>query len=126
LNNIRANRYTADKYIMSVLVLSPPEPKSVSPFREMGAYEALWVESDASFKTLAEKFRATPGALPSDFVNDETALRYADIALGIAAKKGVPEFGVRIHGAGEYPSKLRDARYPIELLYFIRRNAKRY
>jgi len=103
---------------MSVLALSPPEPKSVSPLREMGAYEDLWMSREASFKTLAEKFRNRPGALPTDFVSSETALRYADLALNIAARKGVQQFGVRIHGAGEYPMKLRDARYPIELLYY--------
>ena len=27
-------------------------------------------------------------------------------------------FGVRIHGAGEYPEKLRDAAYPVELFYY--------
>jgi DNA processing protein len=32
--------------------------------------------------------------------------------------KGVKRFGVRIHRAGEYPQKLRDARYPLELLYY--------
>ncbi|MEO8844183.1 MAG: DNA-processing protein DprA [Kofleriaceae bacterium] len=31
---------------------------------------------------------------------------------------GVERFGVRIHRAFEYPSKLRDAKDPIELLYF--------
>jgi DNA processing protein len=30
----------------------------------------------------------------------------------------VTRFGVRIHGAGEYPQKLRDAAHPIELLYY--------
>lgn len=103
---------------MSVLALSPPEPKSVSPLREMGAYEALWMNREASFKTLAEKFRDRPEALPTDFVSDETALRYADLALDIAAQRGVQQFSVRIHGAGEYPRKLRDARHPIELLYY--------
>jgi len=69
-------------------------------------------------KRLRQKFRASPGALPSDFVSNETSLQYADLALKTTARKGVPEFGVRIHGAGEYPPKLRDARYPIELLYY--------
>jgi DNA processing protein len=84
----------------------------------MGAYEALWMNSEASFKTLADKFRSRPEALPTDFVSDETALRYADLALDIAAHRGVQQFSVRIHGAGEYPTKLRDARHPIELLYY--------
>lgn len=30
----------------------------------------------------------------------------------------VDRFGLRIHQAGEYPEKLRDARDPVELLYF--------
>ena len=34
------------------------------------------------------------------------------------ASKAVKRFGVRVHGAGEYPSKLRDATNPIELLYY--------
>ena len=28
------------------------------------------------------------------------------------------DFGVRVHGAVEYPQKLRDAKHPIELLYY--------
>jgi DNA processing protein len=96
---------------MSATALSAPSPKSVSPLREMGAYEALWMQRGASFKTLADRFRENPAALPSDFVSEESALQ-------IAARKGLPNFGVRIHGAGEYPLKLRDARYPIELLYY--------
>jgi DNA processing protein len=30
----------------------------------------------------------------------------------------VTRYGVRVHGAGEYPQKLRDAAHPIELLYY--------
>ena len=30
----------------------------------------------------------------------------------------VERFGVRVHGAGEYPEKLRDAIHPVELLYY--------
>src|SRR3546814_14452309 len=33
-------------------------------------------------------------------------------------KAGVHQFGVRIHHAGDYPAKLRDARHPVELLYY--------
>lgn len=74
--------------------------------------------SKASVKTIAENFATHPGALPSDFVSGPSAEHYADLALDIAARKGLSHFGVRIHGAGEYPLKLRDARYPIELLYY--------
>lgn len=118
LNSTRDTATLPSHTHMSVLALSPSEPKSVSPLREMGAYEALWMTREASFKILAEKFLNRPGALPTEFVSNENALRYADLALNIAARKGVQQFGVRIHGAGEYPMKLRDARYPIELLYY--------
>jgi len=33
-------------------------------------------------------------------------------------KANVRHFGVRVFGAGEYPEKLRDAEYPIALLYY--------
>jgi DNA processing protein len=39
-------------------------------------------------------------------------------ALGAIRDAGIKHFGVRIHGAGEYPESLRDAEHPIELLYF--------
>ena len=103
---------------MSALAIASPQLKSVSPLLEMGAYEALWSEKGASFKTLADKFRENPQALPSDFVRPAIAERYANLALDNAERKGVLNFGVRIHGAGEYPPKLRDAAHPVELLYY--------
>src|SRR6266849_8893923 len=90
----------------------------VSPFRELGAYEALWTEPKASFRTIAEKFRAHPGSLPSDFVPEVEALHHAALAKRMLEDAGIDRFGVRVHGAGEYPEKLRQAEYPVELLYF--------
>jgi DNA processing protein len=46
-----------------------PIAAAISPRRELGAYEALWLRETASFKTLAEKFAANPTALPSDFIS---------------------------------------------------------
>jgi DNA processing protein len=40
------------------------------------------------------------------------------MALGTIGAAGIKHFGIRVHGAGEYPAKLRDAEHPIELLYF--------
>src|SRR5260370_3626460 len=34
------------------------------------------------------------------------------------AKANVERFGVRVLGAGEYPDKLRDADYPVAVLYY--------
>jgi DNA processing protein len=102
---------------MASMTLSLSTP--ISPSIEMGAYEALWLEMGTWFKNLAEKFRAHPGALPSDILaNPELAMESSRRARDLFSKAGIDRFGVRINGAGEYPLKLRDADYPIELLYF--------
>lgn len=91
---------------------------AISPLLEMGAYETLWQEETTSFKRIADMFRAKRNALPSDFVPRDKALETASDVLARFAKAGIRDFGVRIHGAGEYPTSLRDARDPVELLYF--------
>jgi DNA processing protein len=102
---------------MASMTLSLSTP--ISPAIEMGAYEALWLEMGAWFKNLAEKFRSRPGALPSDILaNPELAISASRRARELLSQGGVDRFGVRIYGAGEYPQKLRDAEYPVELLYF--------
>lgn len=95
-----------------------PALSAISPRLEIGAYEALWLESGATFKTLADKFAADPTALPSDFVPPATANEAADAVFAAMKKAGVHQFGVRIHHAGDYPKKLRDARHPVEMLYY--------
>lgn len=95
-----------------------PAIAPISPRREFGAYEALWLEQGASFKTLAEKFAIDPSALPSDFVSPSSADQCSDAVLKALKKAGVHQFGVRINHAGDYPQKLRDAKYPVELLYY--------
>lgn len=50
-----------------------PAVAPISPRRELGAYEALWLEQGATFKTIAERFSKDPAALPSDFVRPEIA-----------------------------------------------------
>ncbi len=92
--------------------------RSVSPLLELGAYEALWLDPSASYRRLAARFRAAPEALPSDFVPHERALATAERTVGALKGAGVESFGVRVHGAGEYPERLRDARDPLELLTF--------
>jgi DNA processing protein len=92
--------------------------RPISPYREFGAYEAMWTENPASFRWIAEKFNERPGALPSDFVPEPEALKYAETARNILVHAGVNQFGVIIHGTAEYPEKLRKAEYPIELVYF--------
>lgn len=94
------------------------EARAVSPLRELGAYEALWEAPGASFKTLSERFAERPGAVPSDFVSEGRAAECADFVLKRFEQAEVKRFGVRVHGAGDYPERLRDAAHPIELLYY--------
>jgi DNA processing protein len=104
--------------LLSLVEEDGPARGPILPKRELGAYEAMWLEPGATFKSIAEKFAADPDALPSDFVSPSNAEACARQVLDRFAKAGVSQFGVRINHAGDYPAKLRDARYPIELLYF--------
>jgi DNA processing protein len=92
--------------------------RTISPFRELGAYETLWQDARVTFKSIAEKFALQPGAVPSDFVSSAAAERAAESVSEKLHASDVAKFGVRVHGAAEYPDKLRDARHPVELLYY--------
>ena len=89
------------------------EPLSISPFKELGAYEALWSKKGMSFKKIAEMRRGPESAL-SDFVDESEAYDYAKRACDLLSESGVNEFGVRVYGIWEYPSGLLDAAYPLE------------
>lgn len=84
----------------------------------MGAYEALWLAKEATFKRIAEAFKGSPGALPSTFVDPSVADACYQRAAETLSKHGVHRFGIRVHGAGDYPNRLRDAEQPVELLYY--------
>jgi DNA processing protein len=92
--------------------------RAISPRRELGAYEALWSREGTWFESLAETFREHPGAVPSDFVSPAESEKYARLALAAIRDAGIRHFGVRVHGAADYPKRLRDASHPVELLYF--------
>jgi DNA processing protein len=95
-----------------------PALAAISPRRELGAYEALWLEKGATFKSIAEKFAADPTALPSDFVSPSHADECASHVMRVLKDAGVHRFGVRVNHAGDYPMRLRDAKHPVELLYY--------
>lgn len=95
-----------------------PASSPVSPLQEVGAYECLWMREGMTFAKMAKLFRDNPEALPSDLVDPGKASETAAKVLGILKAAGVDRFGVRIHRAGEYPERLRQAANPVELLYF--------
>ena len=84
----------------------------------MGAYEALCLQRDATFKRIADRFRADPEAVPSDFVSPTEANTCASQVMEVLKADGIDHFGIRIHHAGDYPERLRHAKNPVELLYY--------
>lgn len=104
--------------VQQTLCPSTGPGRSISPLRELGAYEVLWSQKGATFKRIADRFRAEPDALPSDFVPRKDADEMATWLLDHLRDHGVNKFGVRVHRAGEYPPKLRDARHPVEVLTY--------
>ena len=94
------------------------EARAVSPYREMGAYEVLWSDARATFKSLATRFGQHPDSVPSDFVAPEDAIECAAFVKQRLTAASIARFGVCVHGTGEYPAKLRDAAHPVELLYY--------
>jgi DNA processing protein len=95
-----------------------PIAEPIDAALEIGAYEALWTERDASFKTLADRFRSSPGALPSDLVPESEARKVGARVLAKLRERVETRFDVRVHGEVDYPERLRDATHPVELLYF--------
>ncbi len=85
---------------------------------ELGAYERLWMQAGASFKTLASRFAKDPGARPSDFIDRGEAEAAGAKAIAHLRTRLQGGFNIRLHGEVEYPERLREATHPVELLYF--------
>lgn len=95
-----------------------PLDGAISHFREMGAYEALWAQDNASFKSIAAMFEGDAPPLPSELVSPSEASSAADQALQKIRKSGISSFGVRVFRDGEYPLELRRAVHAPELIYY--------
>lgn len=84
---------------------------------EMGAYEALWLEPGATFKTVAERIAATPGGTALELVDRAVAEQSSQtIRERFAAAK--LDVKTRFYGAPGYPEKLKDAKHPLRAFYF--------
>lgn len=92
--------------------------RPVVPLEEICAYESLWLNQGAWFANIADLFRKNPGAIPSDLVDEGIAAEAYKRLMSEVGAEFLGKTGVRVHGAGEYPQKLRDADHPMELLYY--------
>lgn len=88
--------------------------KAINTRIEVRAYEYLWQQPSTTTQTLAELFEQNPGSLPSDLVDSEVAESTAGEVVWQRHKRGIKRCGVRINGGRDYPSRLRDAKDPIE------------
>jgi DNA processing protein len=92
---------------------------AVSPYREMVAYETLWGQQNQSLRKLAELFKRER-VLPSELLRPDlagcpTEELQARVESLLRSKTG---FSVAVHGAFQYPERLQQAKYPIELFYY--------
>lgn len=95
--------------------------KPIIPSIEIGSYEAIWMENDASFNKIAEKFKSIESndILPSDYIhNEQISSQYYNMVIDRIRTANIPEFGVRFRNTLDYPAKLNDAKSPIQLIYY--------
>lgn len=92
---------------------------TISPYDEMIAYEVLNYILSASSKKISEMFRNN-NLLPSQLLHNQKQIVSDDptnnIKKLLEKKKG--KFSVALHRRLQYPNKLRDAEYPLELFYY--------
>lgn len=106
--------------MLNLKTADPSTPFSaLSPYEEMGAYEALWSREKASFKGIADMVRGQAELLLSQLVPPSEAQTFAARALDHLVSSGVDKFGVHVRPDASYPLRLLDADNPVELLYYV-------
>jgi len=91
----------------------------ITPFKEIVAYEVLWSKKNTSFKTLSNLFLKNPGKRPSDFVSLNEIKEYESIIKEIIFNKEIEyHTNLLINSTLDYPTKLKDAKEPVEVLYY--------
>lgn len=90
---------------------------TISPFKEMAAYEALWDIDKISFKKIAKLFSRTPNALPSNYIDEKQIKYYSNLLKPYLIKNEIKP-NIILNGTFDYPQRLRDAVDPIEVLYY--------
>jgi DNA processing protein len=91
----------------------------ISPVKEIVSYEALWTHHNG-VKKMADLFRHYNHALPSTIAEQERIppQELNEIKGSIGALLSWRDFSAIFYRDSEYPSKLRDADHPAELLYY--------
>ncbi len=97
-----------------------PDPliDAISPYMEMGAFEALWDQPRMTFKKVAELQKRVPGSRLSQFVEEQKARDCADRVLELFNDANLEDVGFRVHGTHDFPDRLNDAINPLSFFYF--------
>lgn len=106
------------KYIMMV---NETNISIIKPIEEIAAYETLWENSKATFKSIAEIFQKSPGIKPTDLVKRHQYEKNLDKLVKIfneLRSENNYRPNMLINGVVNYPEKLRSAKEPIELFYY--------
>lgn len=90
----------------------------IYPLQEIIAYEALWANDKTSFKSLASMFAQNPGARPSDFIDKNKIQELTEIQNVILESWKNYKINFLFNGTYDYPTKLREAKEPVEVLYY--------
>jgi DNA processing protein len=88
----------------------------LSPLNELLAYEALWDRQDSTFRTLSKTLNGFPYHLVSALIEPGIVEHYKKKLLPVI--QGLAHFGIRIYGDGEFPERLKDAKYPLKIFYY--------
>jgi DNA processing protein len=102
-----------------------PEFKAISPYNELLAYEFLWAQKQSSLKKIAE-ILSLQSKLPTEAIHEVTPdlfgsfdQRKSVIKDFIDKKiKSIPSFSLLLKESPQFPDKLLDAKYPINLFYY--------
>ncbi|MDR3311615.1 MAG: DNA-protecting protein DprA [Spirochaetaceae bacterium] len=98
---------------------------SISPYKELLAYEYLWAKPKSSLKNIAKQL-SKKNILPSEIVAKEGNTLFTDAATQTDEIKTYidqkirtgPYFSVLLKESPQYPEKLLDAKHPIDLFYY--------
>lgn len=102
-------------------ILNEPEElldNAIVSLKEMAAYELLW-KRHGSVKKMADLFAENPNQRPSDLVNETDLSPFFDFMnLYLENFFRDTNSNFLINSTFDYPTKLRDAKDPVELLYY--------
>lgn len=92
------------------------DENTISPYKEMIAYETLWMRDGATLKKVASEYLKNYD-LPSKAINYISDLELLDKTKQFFQKIDI-NFSIITALSYQYPQALKDAKYPIKLLYY--------